>query len=127
MFVNRSIAIALALHGAPLRVPKGAVIFHSGEDGEGVYIVRAGRIVVSLPNRHGFSLWSRTVAEYAILGLSASFGHRPHALRAIASESSELVFVPSPLLEDIVAHDGFIGQELLVLISQELSAVRKFI
>jgi CRP-like cAMP-binding protein len=45
---NQDLAIALALHGAVMRVPKDAVILQAGEQADGIYIVRSGKVDVQL-------------------------------------------------------------------------------
>ncbi len=122
---NQHLAVALALHGAVMRVPKGAVIFQCGERADGIYIVRSGGVEVQLLNGIGAAVWSRRVSEYTILGLPSAVGNRPHAVHAVAKEPCELVFVPCDVLRDVIQKNTALGSQLLLLISAELTDIRK--
>src|SRR4051794_26798680 len=117
---NQGLAVALALHGAVMRVPKDAVILQAGEQADGIYIVRSGKVDVQLLNAFGTAVWSRRVSEYAILGLPSAMGNRPLAVHAVANEPCELVFVPCEVVREVIRNDTALGSQLLLLISAEL-------
>ncbi len=125
MVTDSTIAIELALHGKALNAPSGAVIFNVGEPAEGVYIVRSGLVDVQLLSSSGLPVWSRCMGENAILGLPAAIGGYPHHIRAVARETSELIFVRRETLTQLVEHDTRIGARVLELISEELRDLRR--
>jgi CRP/FNR family transcriptional regulator, cyclic AMP receptor protein len=120
MITNPSLATALALHGKAMRVPAAATIYQPGEQADGVYILRAGQIDLQLIDEHQTPFWSRTMPAYSILGLSAAIGHYDHCVRAVARESSDVVFVPAGELAEVIRTDTSLGSEILMLISTEL-------
>lgn len=125
MVTDSALATALAFHGQAMRVPKSAVIFEAGETADGIYIVRSGRVEVQLLNPHEIPVWSRVVSDSGILGLPAAIGRHAHHIRAVASDNSELIFVDAGTLSDVIRDDPKLGTQVLMLISEELSDLRR--
>ena len=125
MVTDSALATALAFHGQAMRVPKSAVIFEAGETADGIYIVRSGRVEVRLLNPHEIPVWSHIVPDSGILGLPAAIGRHAHHIRAVACDNSELIFVDAGTLSDVIRDDPKLGTQVLMLISEELSDLRR--
>jgi CRP/FNR family transcriptional regulator len=125
MVTDSRVAAALALHGQAMRVPKSATVFEAGERADGIYILRSGSVTVQLLNEQQCPVWSRTLTEAGILGLPAAIRQQTHDVRAVASEHSEMIFVTSETLAKLIEIDPELGGRVLVLISEELSGLRR--
>src|SRR4051812_45824974 len=112
MITHANLAATLAAHGTPMQVPKTEVIFEAGEIADGVYIVRSGQVHVLLPNERGVPVWSRNVAEGAILGLPPALGKYTHCVRAIAVESTELVYLSAETLAELIRDIPSLGTQV---------------
>lgn len=125
MITNTNLAKTLAAYGQAMQVPKAEVIFDAGEIADGVYIIKSGQVHVLLPNDRGIPVWSRNVAEGAILGLPSAVGKYSHCVRAIAVESTELVYVSADTLAELIRNTPTLGTQVLALISEELGDLRR--
>jgi len=73
----------------------------------------------------GLPVWSRNIAEDAILGLPAAVGKHPHCVRAIAVESTTLVYVSAETVPQVIRDISILGTQVLAVISEELGDLRK--
>jgi CRP/FNR family transcriptional regulator, cyclic AMP receptor protein len=73
--------------------PTGAVLFAEGQASRGVYIVRRGRIKLSVCARDGKTLILRVAAAGEMLGVAAVISGREYEATAAAMEPSEITFI----------------------------------
>jgi len=125
MITNLNLAETLAAYGQAMRVPKAEVIFEPGDVADGVYIVRSGQVHILLLDDRGVSVWSRNVAQGAILGLPAAVGKYQHCVQAIAVESTEMVYLSADTLLALIRDTPTLGAQVLAVISEELGDLRK--
>jgi CRP/FNR family transcriptional regulator len=125
MITNPVLASALAIHGKEMRVPVGAIIYEPGEETDGVYVLRSGKVDLQLLDENDKAVWSRTMSDYSILGLHSALGHHPHCVRAVARESSHVVFVSKGELADAILKDTSLGAEVLLALGNELRDLQK--
>jgi len=76
------------------RYPTRSPIFHHGDPANFVYIVRQGRLGLSLVSRRGRCVVFRFAVSGDLLGLSAILNHTDHQFLAQTLEPSVLVSVP---------------------------------
>jgi CRP-like cAMP-binding protein len=73
------------------RVEKGTVLFRQGEPVRGVYLVRSGRVRLSLVDRGNVT--DRYAGPGSVLGLPATMTGNPYSLTAQAIEPTEILFI----------------------------------
>jgi len=73
--------------------PTGAVLFAEGQVSRGVYIVRRGRVKLSVCARDGKTLILRIAAAGEMLGVAAVISAREYEATAAALEPSEITFI----------------------------------
>ncbi|MGA7524030.1 MAG: Crp/Fnr family transcriptional regulator [Acidobacteriaceae bacterium] len=103
---------------------KGAVLFHSGDPVSGVFIVRKGAILLSigLPN----DLYPpRLLGPGEIAGLPATFTGHYSLTAEIAAPETELGFVPSRRVSDLLECSPNLCFLAMRFISEEIARVRK--
>lgn len=76
------------------RYPARTAIFHHGDPANSVYIVRKGKLKLSLVSRKGRCVVFRFAAAGDLLGLSAVLNHTDHEFLAQTLEPGTLVDVP---------------------------------
>ena len=81
-------AITLTTH-----YPTGAVLFSEAEPSRGIYIVRRGRIKLSICASDGRTLILRIVEEGEVLGAAAALASREYEATAEAQEPCEVSFL----------------------------------
>jgi CRP-like cAMP-binding protein len=124
MLTDESLASALAQIGEPMLVPKAAMLFDVGEPCTGVYVVQSGAVDLHLL-ADGQPIWSRYVPEHGIIGLPAAVGKQPYSLRAVANDHAQLVFVRAEAVQDAIRNDATIGMQILRVMSEEVTALRR--
>jgi CRP-like cAMP-binding protein len=70
---------------------KGDILFHKGSEGTALYIVKVGRIKISLPSRVGDEVILAIFSEGDFFGEMALLDGRPRSADAIALEPCELI------------------------------------
>ena len=73
--------------------PSGAVLFAEGQASRGVYIVRRGRVKLSVCSRDGKTLILRIATAGEMLGVASVISGREYEATAAALEPSEITFI----------------------------------
>jgi len=84
----------LETFGRAHQYPARAEVFHQGESAKFLYIVRQGRLKLSLITPRGRSVAVRFAAPGDLLGLSAVLNHTRHEFAAQTLDASFLICVP---------------------------------
>jgi len=94
-------ALWAALEGVSTRiaVPKGKVLFQQGEAGRGVFLLREGKVRLSLHAAGRKKLSYRIAGPGNILGFPATLSNAPYSLTAENIADCELGFAPA---EDVI-------------------------
>ena len=80
--------------GRTITLRRGAVLFHEGELPEGVYLLKAGTVELSMEARDGRTITARTVRRGQFFGLEALFVSQPHDATARAVGAAAVCYVP---------------------------------
>ncbi len=108
-----SAARLAALPGHSL--PKGSVLFHSGDPAQGFVVVLEGRIEVFLtgPSGREILLYAVEPGQSCIQTTLGLMGDEPYAGEAITATDARLVLIPKPLFQTLM--DGDAGFRAYVL------------
>ena len=79
---------------SPEMYPKGAILFAEGEDPLGVFILRSGRVKLSVNSADGKSVIAGRGEPGEVMGLPAAISGRPNELTAEALEPLNCDFIP---------------------------------
>jgi CRP-like cAMP-binding protein len=71
--------------------PPAYVLFHEEGESAGVYLVRKGKVLMSVEN---LPKLNRTFSTSSLLGLPSSFTGRPYSLTAVTVTECDVVHVP---------------------------------
>src|ERR1700674_114783 len=112
-----AVADALEQETVTTTYPTGAVLFAEGQVPRGIFIVRRGRVKLSICGSDGRTLILRLVEEGCPLGVAAVVSGRPYEATAETQEPSEISFLrQSDLLRLMRAHG-----ELALWVTQHIS------
>jgi CRP-like cAMP-binding protein len=106
----------LLAHGRPPRTfSPGEVIFHQGEHGECMYLVRDGSVAL-----RGGDRVVETVAAPRLFGEMALIEREPRSLTAVAATDVELVEVPVRQFWILVQETPYFAQLVMSVMAERL-------
>ena len=112
----------LAAQSRPIFLPGGQVLFRRGTPSTGFYLVREGRMQLSVSNSEG------TVKVLEIISPGGAFGHAvmflrdPYPVDATALVDTHLVFVPVAAVDHILDGDPAMARLMLASMAKRLQA-----
>ncbi len=112
----------LAAQSRPIFLPGGQVLFRRGTPSTGFYLVREGRMQLSVSNSEG------TVKVLEIISPGGAFGHAvmflrdPYPVDATALVDTHLVFVPAAAVDRILDGDPAMARLMLASMAKRLQA-----
>lgn len=113
---------SLAAQSRPIFLPGGQVLFRRGTPSTGFYLVREGRMQLSVSNSEG------TVKVLEIISPGGAFGHavmflrNPYPVDATALVDTHLVFVPDKAVDRILDEDPAMARLMLASMAKRLQA-----
>src|ERR1700686_3583347 len=116
--LNPAIAEILEHEALTTTYPTGAVLFAEGQAARGVFIVRKGRVKLSICGSDGRTLILRIVEPGFPLGVAAVVSGRPYEATAETQEPSEISFLRQSDLLRLMRLHG----ELALWVTQHISA-----
>ena len=115
-------ADVLAAQSRPIFLPGGQVLFRRGTPSTGFYLVREGRMQLSVSNSEG------TVKVLEIISPGGAFGHAvmflrdPYPVDATALVDTHLVFVPAGAVDGVLDGDPAMARLMLASMAKRLQA-----
>lgn len=112
----------LAAQSRSIFLPAGQVLFRRGTPSTGFYIVREGRMQLSVSNSEG------VVKVIEILSPGSAFGHavmflrEPYPVDATALADTDLVFVPVGAVDQVLDEDPSMARIMLASMAKRLQS-----
>ena len=100
--------------------PEGSKIFAAGDLPAGLFLLRSGRVRLSLPLDQQGNLISQTIMPGELLGLSEAVSGKPHELTATAESPSEAVLLPRTKFLKIMLGNPKFGLSVSAFISTQV-------
>lgn len=104
--------------------PKGAILFRRDDPAIGIFLLRSGKVSLQLEVEEGNTIWKRTATPCSIIGLPATLAGGLHSLTAVALQESQLGFIDSSSVIDLIRRDPAIGLELVRAVADEVVQIR---
>lgn len=117
-----AIAEALEQEAVTTTYPTGAVLFAEGQAARGVFIVRRGRVKLSICGSDGRTLILRMVEPGCPLGVASVVSGRPYEATAETQEPSEISFLRHTDLLRLMRLRGEVALWVTQHISQDYAA-----
>ena len=102
---------------------QGALLFRAGARGRGAFLVRRGRIKLTLGGSPGLYP-PRTLGPGSVVGLPATVSGEPYSLTAQAVQDCELDFIPRKELLALIKRNTTVAFQLLQMLSEEIYQMR---
>ncbi|MBZ5548894.1 MAG: cyclic nucleotide-binding domain-containing protein [Acidobacteriia bacterium] len=124
---NRYPALWAALEGVSTRiaVAKGKVLFQQGEAGRGVFLLREGKVRLSLHAAGRKKLPYRIAGPGNILGFPATISNAPYSLTAENLADCELGFAPAEDVINLLSKRSDLCFQAVEIMAHEVKKLRK--
>jgi CRP-like cAMP-binding protein len=99
-------------------------LFHEGDKSHGLFLIKKGRLRLSLNASPGKMLIERVIGRGHIVGLPATVNGYPYSLNCDVVEDAELAYISRQDLTKLMKTDTTIAIKLLDLLSLEVQAMR---
>jgi len=121
-----SLEVRRKLHevGRSVVAEKGTVLFRSGQECEGAFLIQRGEVKLSLDSDSN-SYRPRTVSSGFVVGLPASFSGEPYSLTAEAKTACRLDFISRRNLLKVLNEHPRTGFEIVRVLSDEIYKMRR--
>lgn len=103
----------------------GTVLFSTGDQPKGAYLILTGSVRLSLPDPEMNRCFARVAKPDCVLGLPSSITTRPYSLSAKVVEESHLVFIPVVTLQGYLKDNPSVCFDILEILAEEIRQIRK--
>jgi CRP-like cAMP-binding protein len=107
----------------PIFAATGRVLFREGQAPEGAFLIRSGRVRLSLDHTPQYPV--RSLGARSAIGLPSTFSGEPYSLTAEAECDSHLDFIPRPKLLELLRSNPEVGFQIVRMLSEEIFQIRK--
>ena len=107
----------------PMFKAKDSTLFQAGQPAEGAFLVRSGRVRMSLDRSPLYP--TRSIGPGNVIGLPATFSGEPYSLTAKAERNCRLDFIPRERLLDLLRCNPEVGFHVVRVLSEEIFQMRK--
>lgn len=120
--LDRAHTEALAAQSRPISLPGGQVLFRRGTPSTGFYVVRDGRMQLSVSNSEGMVKVLEIISPGGAFGHAVMFLRAPYPVDATALVDTHLVFVPATAVDTILDGDPAMARLMLASMAKRLQA-----
>jgi len=120
--LDRSHTEFLAAQSRSTFLPGGQVLFRRGTPSTGFYLVRDGRMQLSVSNSEGVVRVLEIIGPGGAFGHAVMFVHEPYPVDATALVDTNLVFVPAAAVDRILDEDPAMARLMLASMAKLLQA-----
>ena len=120
--LDRARAEFLAAQSRPIVLPAGQVLFRRGTPSTGFYVVRDGRMQLSVSNSEGVVKVLEIISPGGAFGHAVMFLRDPYPVDATALVDTHLVFVPAAAVDRILDEDPAMARLMLASMAKRLQS-----
>lgn len=120
--LGRGHAEFLAAQSRPIFLPGGQVLFRRGTPSTGFYMVRDGRMQLSVSNSEGMVKVLEIISPGGAFGHAVMFLRDPYPVDATALVDTHLVFIPAQAVDQILDEDPAMARLMLASMAKRLQA-----
>lgn len=124
---GRELAEALAAHSTPVGSERGRVLFRQGEPCAGIYLVRSGRVLLTMTSTANQTCLRFASGADSVLGLPEMLAGEPFSLTAMAQPGSQVGFVDADSLQGLMAADATLSLKVLEVLALQAHQTRQAI
>ena len=99
-------------------------VFHQGEEPHGCYLIKSGKMRLSMESSPGHKVIEWAVGQGCLVGLPATINGRTYSLTCEVIEDAQLVYLSRQDLALMMKTETAAAMRLLDILSTEIQAVR---
>ncbi len=99
-------------------------VFHQGEEPHGCYLIKSGKMRLSMESSRGHKIIEWAVGQGCLVGLPATINGRAYSLTCEVVEDAQLVYLSRQDLALMMKSETAAAMKLLDMLSTEIQAVR---
>jgi CRP-like cAMP-binding protein len=107
----------------PIAKAEGSILFRMGQPVRGAFLVRSGRVRMSLD--HSPLYPPRSLGRGSVIGLPATFSGEPYSLTAKAECDCHFDFIPRARLLELLRRNPQVGSQIVRMLSEEIFQMRQ--
>jgi len=107
--------------------PRGQVVFHMGDRGGNLYIIRRGRVKVTIPFPNGEEAIIAILSDGDVLGELSFIDRKPHGATVTAVERTEVLCLQRELFLDFLQTRIEVALKILELLAHRLRDVNALV
>jgi CRP-like cAMP-binding protein len=116
---------ALEKRSTPVTCDEDRVLFHQGEEPNGLYILHQGDVSLTMASPTGEIVLCMLPYAGSLLGLPALIGNEPYSLTAKASKGCDLGLVTREAFLDLVKSEPMMPLKILHVLAAEVRSARQ--
>ena len=105
-------------------IEKGKALFRQGDAGRGVFLVRKGKLMLTMHPRGHKKLLYRTIGPGQILGLPATLSDGPYSVTAECLADCELAFIEAEEVVDLLRKRSDLCLHAVEIMAHEVRQLR---
>jgi CRP-like cAMP-binding protein len=118
----KEICSILRQAGTPEKFGAKRVLFRSGDEPNGVFLVLSGSVVLSAGD--GSSAFTRIAGKGSLLGLPSTVSDRAYSLTAEALTEVRVCHIQPEAFRRMLSSNPLLGMAVVNILSEEVSALR---
>ncbi len=116
---------ALEKRSMALPCDSDRVLFRQGESADGIFILRGGKVTLTMSDETNGTVMSVETGTGSLLGLPGLIGNQPYSLSAVASRGSEVRFVSRDQFTTLMQSDPQLAIKILQVLAAEVRSARR--
>lgn len=116
---------ALEKHSLPFPCGKDCVLFRQGEPPTGLYILRAGKVTLSMDGTRGDTVMCVEIGAGSLLGLPGLLGDHPYSMTARAHEGAQVHYIGRAEFTALMQAAPQLAFKVLQVLAAEVRTARR--
>lgn len=121
---EKELVEALGKLSLPVVCDEDRVLFTQGQMPTGLFLLREGKVTLTMESPTGGVVMSITALTGSVLGLPALIGNEPYTLTAVAYKGAELGFVKHEDFSSMMVSDPTLALRVLRVLAAEVRTAR---
>jgi len=115
---------ALEKIASPVDCTEDRVLFAQGEPATGLYVLRAGKGLLTMTSERGEAVVATSVGPGTLLGLPGVIGNQPYSLTGVVLKGAEVGYVPREEFSQLMLREPSLSLRVLRVLAAEVRTAR---
>ncbi len=116
---------ALEKRSLPFPCGKDQVLFRQGDPPTGLYLLREGRVTLSIDGAAGEAILCMVATPGSLLGLPGLLGNQPYSMTARADQGAQVRYISGAEFRAFMQSDPQLALKILQVLAAEVRTARR--